>query len=90
MIKTKYRDAQIALSSSPMMSGASRDLLQNCLITIKARIDGLHPFDKSVALFFLNRCSLMVAQVIQVLKTTPYLLINLFRFSKSCFEREKM
>ena len=51
-VKSKYPSAQIALLNSPMVSGKRNILLQNCLQTIKMKIDGLYPSDKPVALFF--------------------------------------
>lgn len=51
-VKSKYPSAQIALLNSPMVSGNNNVLLQNCLTTIKTKIDSLYPSDKPVALFF--------------------------------------
>lgn len=50
-VKSKYPGAQIVFLNSPMVSGDRNTLLQNCLQTIKMKIDGLHPLDKPVALF---------------------------------------
>jgi hypothetical protein len=52
LVKTKYPAAQIALLSSAMLTGTTREILQSCLTTIKARIDRQYPQDKPVALFF--------------------------------------
>jgi len=51
-VKSKYPNAQIVFLNSPMVGGDRNILLQNCLTTIKNRIDGWHPADKPVALFF--------------------------------------
>lgn len=51
-VKSKYPNAQIVFLNSPMVSGDRNILLQNCLTAIKQKIDGLHPSDKPVALFF--------------------------------------
>ena len=51
-IKSKYPGARIALLSSPMLNGKKRTTLQNCLTTVKARIDKKYPSYKQVALFF--------------------------------------
>ena len=51
-VKSKYPATQIILLNSPMVSGNRNVLLQNCLTTIKNKIDGLHPSDKPIALFF--------------------------------------
>jgi lysophospholipase L1-like esterase len=51
-VKSKYPSAQIVLLNSPMVNGDRNILLQNCLQAIKTKIDGLHPADKPVALFF--------------------------------------
>ena len=54
LVKSKYPAAQIALLSSPMINGANRQLLQNCLTTVKQRIDASYAGSKPVALFFFN------------------------------------
>jgi len=51
-IKAKYPKAQIALLSSPMAKGDNRVLLQNCLASVKQKIDAAYPADKPVATFF--------------------------------------
>ena len=51
-VKGIYPLAQIALLSSPMVQGANRTLLQNCLNAVKAAVDGLYPTGKRVALYF--------------------------------------
>lgn len=52
LVKLKYPAARIALLTSPMLNGNKRTKLQNCLITIKDRIDKKYPTGKRVALFF--------------------------------------
>lgn len=52
LVKSKYPKAQIALLSSPMIKGKDAIILQNCLKSIKTKIDGLYPADKPVATFF--------------------------------------
>ena len=52
LVKSKYSKAQIVLLSSPMMNGADRLLLQNCLTAIKTRVDQHYQQDKPVALHF--------------------------------------
>ncbi len=54
LIKTKYPDAQIALLSSPMISGERRQILQDCLTNVKKSIDALYPSAKPVAVYFFN------------------------------------
>ena len=54
LVKSKYPSAQIALLSSPMISGDRRILLQNCLTAIKEKIDALHPSGRRVALYFFS------------------------------------
>lgn len=51
-VKSKYPKAQIVFLNSPMVSGERNTLLQNCLQTIKIKIDSLHFADEPVALFF--------------------------------------
>lgn len=52
LVKSKYPKAQIALLSSPMVNGAARITLQNCLTAVKAKVNALHPAGKRVAVFF--------------------------------------
>ena len=52
LVKSKYPNAQIALLGSPMMHGADRELLQNCLTAVKQSVDALYPASKPVAVFF--------------------------------------
>ena len=52
LVKRKYPNARIALLSSPMMHGADRGLLQNCLTAVKKSIDAFYPAAKPVAVFF--------------------------------------
>jgi lysophospholipase L1-like esterase len=51
-VKSKYPGAQIVFLNSPMVSGDRNTRLQNCLQTIKMKIDSLHPADQPVTLFF--------------------------------------
>ncbi len=52
LVKSKYPNARIALLSSPMINGSRRILLQNCLKTVKNKIDQKYQSDKKIALFF--------------------------------------
>lgn len=52
LVKTKYPKAQIALLSSPMIKGNSREILQRCLSRVKAAVDATYQADKPVATFF--------------------------------------
>ena len=52
LVKSKYKNTQIALLSSPMINGERRITFQNCLASVKEKIDSLYPDDKPVALFF--------------------------------------
>ncbi len=52
LVKSKYPQAQIALLISPMVNGVNRTILQNCMTTIKAKVDALYPAAKPVALYF--------------------------------------
>lgn len=52
MVKTKYPKARIALLSSPIINGAPRLLLQNCLTAVKENVDAAYPSHKPVALYF--------------------------------------
>lgn len=52
LVKLKYPRAQIALLSSPMVKGTSREVLEKCLTSIKAQVDQAYPKDKPVQLFF--------------------------------------
>ena len=52
LVKSKYPRARIALLSSPMIKGASREILQSCLTRIKKEVDAIYPADKPVATFF--------------------------------------
>lgn len=51
-VKSKYPKAQIALLSSPMIKGNSREILQRCLSRVKTAIDADYPADKPVSTFF--------------------------------------
>jgi lysophospholipase L1-like esterase len=52
LVKSKYPKARIALLSSPMIKGNSREILQRCLNRIKTTIDASYPADKPVSTFF--------------------------------------
>ena len=52
LVKSNYPAARIALLSSPMINGAQRILLQNCLAAVKQTIDAGYPSDKRVAMYF--------------------------------------
>ncbi|MBD0374595.1 MAG: SGNH/GDSL hydrolase family protein, partial [Flavisolibacter sp.] len=52
LVKAKYPTARIALLSSPMLNGASRLLLQNCLTAVKEKVDATNPSSKPVAMYF--------------------------------------
>jgi len=52
LVKANYPAAQIALLSSPMIKGDSREILQRCLNRIKKEIDARYPNDKRIATFF--------------------------------------
>ena len=52
VVKSKYPNARIALLSSPMINGAGRTLLQNCLKGVKNSVGAQNPTAKSVELFF--------------------------------------
>jgi hypothetical protein len=52
LVKKKYPLATIALLSSPMIRGAERVLLQNCLSAVKTAVDAQSPSDPPVATFF--------------------------------------
>jgi hypothetical protein len=51
-IKSKYPYAQVALLSSPMISGSKGILFQNCLTAVKNKVDALYPTGKPIALYF--------------------------------------
>ncbi|WP_210490662.1 SGNH/GDSL hydrolase family protein [Rufibacter aurantiacus] len=51
-VKAIYPKAQIALLSSPMMNGAKKQALENCLSAVKAQVDATYPAAKPVALHF--------------------------------------
>lgn len=52
VVKAKYPNAQIALLSSPMVKGASRSVLEQCITSVKEKIDAIYPSSKPVATFF--------------------------------------
>lgn len=51
-VQSKYANAQIALLSSPMISGARSTLLQNCLVAVQRNVDATNKGGKPVALYF--------------------------------------
>ena len=51
-VKSKYSEAQIALLTSPMITGDLRIHFQNYLTTVKRHVDSLYSADKPVATFF--------------------------------------
>lgn len=52
LVKSKYPKVTIALLSSPMVKGASGKMLEQCLASVKMKIDAAYPADKPVSLFF--------------------------------------
>jgi hypothetical protein len=52
VVKSKYPDAQLVLLNSPMVSGSHGELLENCLRSVKQKVDVLNPSSKPVALFY--------------------------------------
>ena len=52
LIRSKYPEAKIALLSSPMMNGNRRELLQNCLRTIKQAADALWGKEAKIETYF--------------------------------------
>ena len=53
-VKSKYPSSQIALLSSPMITGEKRLLLQDSLTGVKGAIDRSYPAGNPVALYFFN------------------------------------
>ena len=53
-VQEKYPTAQLALLSSPMVNGAARSLLQNCLIAVKNAVGAIRPGARPIALFFFD------------------------------------
>jgi lysophospholipase L1-like esterase len=51
LVKSKYPKAQIALTNSPMISGADNDLFVTCLKKVKRIIGRDFPNDKPVSIF---------------------------------------
>lgn len=51
-VRARYPQAQLVLLSSPMVHGARRTLLQNCLAAVKGKTDALYPSARAVALHF--------------------------------------
>lgn len=51
-VQAKYPAAQLALLSSPMVSGTARELLQNCIMAVKAGVDAARPAARPLAVFF--------------------------------------
>ncbi|MES2648891.1 MAG: GDSL-type esterase/lipase family protein [Bacteroidota bacterium] len=54
IVRSKYPGAQIALLSSPMVTGNARVILQNCLNTVKQKVDEMYPAQKPLNLFFFD------------------------------------
>ncbi|WP_242920659.1 SGNH/GDSL hydrolase family protein [Pontibacter liquoris] len=52
LVKSKYPKARIALLSSPMLQGNSKQTLENCLTAVKREIDEAYPAAQPVALHF--------------------------------------
>lgn len=52
LVKSKYPKAQVALLSSPMLNGDSKQTLENCLTAVKAKVDAIYPSAKPVAVHF--------------------------------------
>jgi hypothetical protein len=52
MLYAKYPAAKFALLNSPMVSGVRAELLRNCLITVKAKVDNWYKARPPIALFF--------------------------------------
>jgi lysophospholipase L1-like esterase len=52
LVKSKYPKAKIALLSSPMVKGASRIKLQDCISRVQSQIDSMYPDDKVAKFFF--------------------------------------
>jgi hypothetical protein len=51
-VQAKYPSAQLALLSSPMVNGAARSLLQNCISAVKEGVEATRPDAKPLAVFF--------------------------------------
>lgn len=54
LVKSKYPSAQIALLSSPMVTGTNGTILEHCLTAVKQQIDAAYSSDKPVALHFVQ------------------------------------
>ncbi|RYY59996.1 MAG: GDSL family lipase [Chitinophagaceae bacterium] len=57
LIKSTYPDAKILLLSSPMMGGAKRITLQNCITAVKMAVDKLFPDARPARVYFFNQMS---------------------------------
>lgn len=57
LVKSKYPRARIALLNSPMVGGASGLILDQCIISVKQKVDALYPSDKPVATYFFKPVS---------------------------------
>ncbi|MET0635314.1 MAG: GDSL-type esterase/lipase family protein [Chitinophagaceae bacterium] len=55
LVKSKYPGSQILLLSSPMIGGARREVLQNCISAVKASIDQQYPTAKPVQVYFFRQ-----------------------------------
>jgi lysophospholipase L1-like esterase len=51
-VQSIYPNAQIALLSSPMVKGAARQTLQNCITAVKGEVDAANPKGKKLAVYF--------------------------------------
>ena len=54
LVKSKYPDAQILLLNSPMINGARRTVLHNCIEAVRKSVDSAFPNNKSVQVFYFN------------------------------------
>ncbi len=54
LVKSKYPKARILLLNSPILGEAQNTVLQQCLLGIKQKIDGLFPRDQPVITHFLK------------------------------------
>ncbi|RYY57938.1 MAG: GDSL family lipase [Chitinophagaceae bacterium] len=55
LVKSRYPDAKILLLSSPMMGGAKRITLQNCIAAVKTSVDRLFPEAKPARLYYFRQ-----------------------------------
>lgn len=57
LVKSKYPQARIALLNSPMLDGTSGLMLEQCILSVKQRVDVLYPSDAPVATYFFKPMS---------------------------------